>query len=150
MLTQPEKTPRSIPAPALVLGLAGLIPFAACSIIMLIVPEAKEQLGPALTFYGAAILSFLGGIRWGFAVIADQKADWNGYGLSVVPSLVAWVSAIISGPEGLLVLAIALALWLLAERSSLPGSLIPAWFFRLRILLTVIAVMCLTAAALAW
>ena len=54
-----------IPAPALLLGLAGLIPFfAAAAAQWLVLPVIDSGAGLRLAVaYGAIILSFLGGIR---------------------------------------------------------------------------------------
>ena len=84
---------QSVPAPAQVLGFAGLIPFAGCALAVAFLPEIKPEAADALLNYGAVILSFLGGIRWGFAVFEGDRAGWIAYGVSVIPSLVAWVAA---------------------------------------------------------
>ena len=84
---------QNIPTPALVLGIAGLIPFITCAVLAW-VPELgsnllgssqsagsddgtsansiKQQAVLALGAYGAIILSFLGGIRWGNDPGADR------------------------------------------------------------------------------
>ena len=59
-----------IPASALLLGLAGLIPFfagAAAQFHALPLLDAEAGL-KLVVIYGAIILSFLGGIRWGTAI----------------------------------------------------------------------------------
>jgi hypothetical protein len=100
------KGSRAIPAPARTLGFAGLIPFAVGALAVAFAPEIKPEAAAALLLYGALILSFLGGVRWGFAVIEGANAGWTVYGVSVVPPLVAWVAAAGGGPSlrrGLLV-----------------------------------------------
>ncbi len=61
---------RRLPAAALLLGLAGLLPFLACAYGALStrdVVDANYWL-LALCGYGAVILSFLGGVHWGFVL----------------------------------------------------------------------------------
>src|SRR5208282_5305713 len=108
------KPSRAMPLPARVLGVAGLIPFALGALAVNFAPEIKAEAAATLLLYGSVILSFLGGIRWGFAVLEEEKAGWA-YGLSVVPSLAAWFAAIVGGPGGLLVLAAAFAVWFFIE-----------------------------------
>ncbi|MBI4723915.1 MAG: DUF3429 domain-containing protein [Rhodomicrobium sp.] len=141
---KPAQTP---PLPAIVLGLAGMIPFAAGALAVCFSPESKAEAAVALLIYGAVILSFLGGIRWGFAVLEGRGAGWTAYGLGAVPSLAAWLGALNPGPAGLLVLALALSLWFFFERVAPPALALPAWYMPLRAALTALAVLALTVAA---
>ncbi len=138
------------PLPALVLGIAGLIPFSAGAAAVCFSPEIKAEAAVALLLYGAVILSFLGGIRWGFAVLEGENSGWGAYGASITPSLIAWLAALNTGPAGLLILAIALALWFFAERAIPPLLQIPGWYIPLRAALTAFAVFMLVAAAFCW
>jgi hypothetical protein len=143
------KTPRA-PVAAWALGLAGLIPFVALALLVALNPRIKEEAASALLAYGAIILSFLGGIRWGFTVLEEGTAGFKAYGLSVVPSLVAWVAALSGGPGGLLILALALGLWYAVEYGAPPSITLPGWYLRLRLLLTAIAALSLAVAAVSW
>ena len=128
----------AIPPAPLLLGLAGLIPFWALAIGLLAhgaFGMAPVRLDAALATYGAIIVSFLGGIRWGLAVPAgDPGAN---YAVSVVPSLAAW--AILAAPEpwrlaGLGLVALALGP---IDLGLVRSGMAPAWFGRLRIILSV-------------
>jgi hypothetical protein len=69
------------------LGLAGLIPFVALALLVALNPRIKEEAASALLAYGAIILSFLGGIRWGFTVLEEGTAGFKAYGrASFLPS----------------------------------------------------------------
>ncbi len=138
-----------MPLPARILGLAGLIPFALGALAVTFAPEIKAEAAATLLLYGAVVLSFLGGIRWGFAVLEGEKAGWA-YGLSVVPLLAAWFAAIVGGPGGLVVLALAFAVWFFVERSAPPSLALASWYMRLRAGSTVFAVLSLAAAAFSW
>lgn len=101
----------------------------------------------AQVVYGAAIVSFLGGARWGFALPAGSPAqpDWRNLGNSVVPSLVAWMALLCSDniTEGALVVIMGLGLSLHYDLNLLPGY--PSWFQAMRTVLTLVATFSLVA-----
>lgn len=142
-----------IPRSALILGLAGVIPFAWGALTLL--SDAASQwgmdvlgprfIGPYVQLsYGMVILSFISGVLWGFATKAKDGQAATGYALSVIPALWAFfmtgggpVSAgtnLIFGFLGLLVLDFAFWKWGLA----------PAWWMQLRALLTGLVVLSLS------
>ena len=145
---------RGIPAAPLALGLAGLIPFV-WGALTLLVPALQSwgtsALGPRFVgpyvqlFYGSVILSFMSGVLWGYATRASGRLQPAAcYALSVIPALWAFfmtgggpVSAglnLIWGFLGLLLLDMMFSLW----------RLTPAWWVRLRVLLTAIVVLSLS------
>ncbi|GAB5434303.1 MAG: DUF3429 domain-containing protein [Epibacterium sp.] len=145
---------RGIPAAPLALGLAGLIPFV-WGALTLLVPALQSwgtsALGPRFVgpyvqlFYGSVILSFMSGVLWGYATRASGRLQSAAcYALSVIPALWAFfmtgggpVSAglnLIWGFLGLLLLDMMFSLW----------RLTPAWWVRLRVLLTAIVVLSLS------
>jgi hypothetical protein len=137
-----------VPAPAAMLGLAGVIPFAAGALGSF-QPGALGALAiAALLAYGAVILSFLGGIHWGLA-IGQRDPSYRRLGVGVVPSLVGWVALLLGGAGGLLLLAAALVAVLGLDVQLARGGMAPAWFPRLRTVLTAAVVLCLLVAALA-
>jgi hypothetical protein len=147
-MTQP-KTLTSIPGPALALGLAGLIPFfAAAASLWYVLPMLPPDTGLVLMVsYGAIILSFLGGIRWGTAIGPyDSRRQSLELSASVAGSLLG-LAAIFIPPVLALSLLIAgfltQALW---DVLSVEAGRLPAWFGRLRMLLTAGAVVSLIAA----
>ncbi|MEM1064938.1 MAG: DUF3429 domain-containing protein [Pseudomonadota bacterium] len=141
-----------VPRSALILGLAGLIPFVWGGLSVLS-PELNawgiEAIGPRFVgpfvqlFYGAIILSFMSGVLWGFATRASGRAAATGYALSVLPALWAFfftgggvVSAstyLIAGFIGLLGL----------DYTFWKQELAPPWWLQLRIPLTIIVSVCL-------
>ena len=145
-----------IPTAPLILGLAGLIPFlwgAATLLSEPLMAWGATQLGPRFVgpyvqlFYGQIILAFMSGVLWGFATKAEGAQAATGYALSVIPALWAFfmtgggpISAgtnLIFGFAGLLLLDYAFSTW----------GLTPAWWMRLRVLLTAIVVVCLSIGA---
>ena len=140
---------RKIPAPALVLGLLGLLPFFAGAAVYAWGPPNLG--GPGLLTllaWSAAILSFLGGARWGVEVTARPAGPrWTVLGASVLPSLAAWLllaAAPLAATERQLtgfIAAFALQwLWDLTAKDP------PRWYPRLRTLLTAGAVLALAVA----
>ena len=139
-----------IPTPALLLGAAGLIPFVVCGIGPHVIadPALSFTLAEAGRYYGAVILSFLGGIRWGFAMHPlHQDGRTVQLTLAVLPSLIGWGALLIAPLAGVLVLVAGLLLQLVLDLSLVRQARAPVWFARLRTGLTVGA--CLSLAALA-
>lgn len=64
----------------------------------------------------------------------------------MLPSLVAWAALPLGGPAGLLLLAAAFVLVLPVDLRFAPEGLAPAWFPRLRAVLTGAVVVCLLLA----
>ena len=139
----------TIPRSALLLGLAGLIPFIWGALTVL-VPSLGQWgqmtlggrfIGPYVQlFYGAIILSFMSGVLWGFASKAQGQTATASYVLSVIPALWAFFMTgggpttaamnLIAGFLGLLLLD--WHFWRL--------GLAPAWWMHLRGLLTAIVI----------
>jgi hypothetical protein len=138
-----------LPAPARLLGPAGLIPFAALAIG---VWAGFPQAGPALAAYGATILAFLGAVHWGLALAApaaERGADWARLGLGVVPSLIAWVALLLPLSAGLGLLALAILGTAAAETRAAQAGLVPRAYLGLRWMLSAGAAAALVAGLLA-
>ncbi|HSG90890.1 MAG TPA: DUF3429 domain-containing protein [Pseudomonadales bacterium] len=127
------------------LGVAGLLPFVATSLGLWLRDDDRFlQVG---VLYGAVILSFMGGVQWGFALHGRDSEGAVGRLLwSVVPSLMAWAAVLAEDP---LVATLGLAgglflTWLYEQRPLLRRSL-PDWYRGLRHLLTAVAVLCMLA-----
>ncbi len=144
------KAPQTMPIPARAMGLLGLVPFTAGALAVRFAPEIRAEAASALIVYGAVALSFLGGVRWGFAVLEGGEGSWSDYGLSAVPALLAWAAALTGGPDGLAILALALVIWFFAERAAPPSVPLPTWYGRVRGPITTIAMLSLAAAAMSW
>ena len=141
-----------IPRSALILGLAGVIPFlwgAANVLFPATVGWGGRWLSPmfmgtyvSLT-YGTVILSFMSGVLWGFATKATGREAALGYGLSVIPAL--WAFFMVNGDPGnaAVNLAAGFAGLLLLDASFARQGLAPGWWMRLRLLLTGIVLACL-------
>ncbi len=106
----------------------GLVPFVGLSIASRAIEgDLKTAALHGLLAYGAVILSFLGGIHWGAAMIqsisrTDPGIDSVRLGISVIPSLVGWTSLLIDPRYGLALLSVGFAANLLLDiRSTRQG-----------------------------
>ncbi|XP_041848938.1 transmembrane protein 69-like isoform X2 [Melanotaenia boesemani] len=135
------------PKPALYLGFSGLIPFLSAPLLMAATYSFYPEIAYAQIVYGASIVSFLGGARWGFAIPPGSPAqpDWMNLGNSVVPSLIAWLALLCKDnfTEGAFVVIMGLGLSLHYDLTLLPGY--PAWFKAMRTVLTLVATFSLVA-----
>lgn len=137
-----EKNPPAVP---LALGLAGLVPFLALA------PMAAGWIGPVLVasaesarlmlaVYGVAILSFLGGVRWGLALTYESEgASRRDYLLSVLPAIAAWAAFALAAPWDLRVIALMHLAWGLMDYGLACRTVAPEWYGRLRLALSAVA-----------
>lgn len=142
---------RDMPSIPLALGLGGLLPFVASAVATVILDGDGESLAAfVLGAYGAVILSFLGGVRWGVRV-NDRKAVNELWPMlaSVAPSLVAWPALLLGGRAMLALLLIGFLCQYAYDRQSAADGELPRWFGRLRLWLTSGAVLSLALGALA-
>ncbi|MBE7218003.1 MAG: DUF3429 domain-containing protein [Caulobacteraceae bacterium] len=137
-------------------GLAGLVPFFVAAAAMWAGPGRLGHWAGvavlALLAYGATIISFLGGVRWGFELQRPGGPDPRLLFLSVTPQIAAWALLFLPMPGaeplawrfgGLL------ALLVLVGVADVLSRDLPQWYRTLRIPLTVGAGAALLA-ALAW
>jgi len=143
---QPAAGRQDIPQPALVLGLAGLLPFLATALAAWLVDDRLFTFAVNLQIaYGAIILSFLGAVHWGLALAQDDAGNWRRLGLSVLPALAGWLALMIALPFGLLLLALGFAAVFFADLRTVAAGRAPAWYKALRKALTIVVLLSLAA-----
>ncbi len=145
---------RSLPMIAIVLGLAGLIPFVAASFgaVWLQGDWATRSL-LALQAYAAVILAFLGGVHWGIGletgVGQTVRAQRARFGLGVLPSLIGWAGLLITFVGlplvGLGVMAAGFIALTIAEARATQSGLLPGSYMALRWVLSIIVILCLVS-----
>ncbi len=140
-----------IPRPALLLGWAGVIPFAllTAASVLDIQPWSLDPT-MALRAYGACILSFMSGAQWG--VLLPQEgghAPFFRYLISVLPALLAFLCLLIPSTPGLIGLIIGFLALLAYDLSTIDQGIAPRWYASLRIQLTLAVVVLLGIALLA-
>lgn len=145
------KADASIPPVPLALGAAGLIPFVGLALGIatgIDLGYGADALARALALYGALILSFLGGVRWGIAVVMEeQDAARRGYLISVVPSLLAWATFLLAPGAQLWTLLVLHIVLGLLDYGLVCREEAPEWFGRLRLGLAAVVAVSLGLAA---
>lgn len=147
-MTDDSRIPRS----ALLLGLAGLVPF---------LWSAATHLSPALSgwavqyvppmflgafvglTYGTIILSFMSGVLWGFATKAEGREAAAAYGFSVLPALWVFFAVTDASATSTIFLATGFVGLLFLDAMYSAWGLAPRWWLRLRVMLTVVTLACL-------
>ena len=134
------------------LALAGFVPFAALAFWLYgIAPDHPWRQGTIvlLTAYGAVILSFLGGMRWGIALTGRDGESRRDLMLGIVPPLVGWSAILVPPPLTFVLLAVAFAAQGAWDSLTLTSVAVPDWFRRLRIQMTMLVVAALVVAFVA-
>jgi Protein of unknown function (DUF3429) len=139
-----------MPFPALLFSLIGLAPFIGCGLAAL-GPHAgaTEPWLQAFIGYAAVILSFVGGVYWGF-ILREPGAPPNNarIGLAIVPLLFGWAALVASVVVAYwLALLVLIAGYILAIAIGHQGSqrgLIPGRYLWLHWTFTIVAVAMLT------
>jgi len=135
------------------LGYGGLLPFIALALTILSANFLGEDSAvwlAALVAYAAAILSFVGALHWGFAMILPGLGEHQrvaAFVWSVIPALVAWL-ALLAAPMvaiALLVLGFAIHYW--RDARLVASADLPAWYLPMRLRLTCVACVCLVVPA---
>lgn len=130
---------------ALVLGLAGLLPFVGAATATWLAPVAWQGVAiHAFLAYSAVILSFLGGVQWGVAMsrldtVRDATARLI---VSMAPSLIAWPALLLHPLTGAWALAAGFVVTRCYEISREGRKPLPAWYQRMRTLLTLVVLAC--------
>jgi hypothetical protein len=141
------KTPQA----PLALTTAGLIPFMAGAGAMLVWrddPQNAQTAGLYVMVFGALVLSFLGGIRWGSEMSRRDKPRFGELLMSIFGVLAGWalVMAYFTWrPDRLLFIGLAVTLLAHFVMDVLTGEF-PLWYRRLRVWPTLITIACLVAA----
>ena len=96
--------------------------------------------------YSAVILSFLGGIQWGLAMVSrNPRIRLRRLVVSMVPSLWAVAALLLPIMATLTVLVTGFALFLAYESLERGDQVYPGWYLPLRIRLTVLLIVALSA-----
>lgn len=133
-MTRSQET--SIPRPALILGFAGLLPLVGSLLIVMFGSTPAQHLVGERMFlaYSATILAFLGGVRWGAALVNPGRRQLL---LAVAPSLLAFGALLLDRDPAMVVLACTFAVVGAADVGRRASAEWPAWYRRLRLRLTI-------------
>lgn len=141
----------AIPRPALLIGLAGLLPFLYAAVAAT-EPRLELEFAPGYFIaeqYGLVIFAYMSGVFWGFA--APKKAagreGWRWLGLAVAPAVVAFLALVAAPGETLTILLWAFPALLPVDWAFQRAKLAPRWWLSLRLILTAVVTACLWLAA---
>ena len=133
------------------LGYGGLIPFVGLAAFVMFGPaDAMVFARGLLIAYGAVILSFVGALHWGVAMIApglDAALRRRAFVWSVMPALFAWPTTMLASTLASLILVGGFLLHLLQDLRLATPAQLPAWYLPLRKQLTLVACVCLLSNA---
>ncbi len=142
----PAVDDRAIPGTALLLGLGGVLPFAALALAAWLDWDRRIGLPPgvaraALVGYGVAIASFLGGVRWGIGIMHGDTGRRSALlAMSVLAPLGAWCAVFMPRPLDLVVLIGCFLVLGYSDVSLARAGTVPRWYGTLRLILTSLVV----------
>ena len=132
------------------LGYGGLLPFLVLAPASLLDTHHGFTWSDALFAYGAVILSFVCALHWGFAMALpglDGARRVRTMLWSVVPSLIAWPALLLVPMEAAALLVSGFLLHYVQDRRLARHAELPDWYLPLRLQLTTVACLALTAGA---
>ena len=107
-----------------------------------------ERITQALLSYAAIILSFMGAVHWGLAMVMEDADKRLQFGISVVPALVAWFASLMSPMWNYSILIVTFGSLCLFDNFMARKHRAPEWYPFLRIPLTVVVIISLIVAQL--
>jgi hypothetical protein len=136
-----SETSRGIPQSAAALAYAGALPLIVAAILLNVKPESFGAASrDFMIAYGAALIAFFGGVRWGVAVMKPAGPGFRSLLGAVVPLLAA-LPIFLPGEPRMKIALIALALPVLLVddlRATRRGSGAPEWYLGVRAPLTIL------------
>jgi Protein of unknown function (DUF3429) len=143
----------AVPFPRAVawLGYGGLLPFIGLALAIVranFLGEDPQGWNAALLAYGAAILSFVGALHWGFAMTLRGLNDGQrtaAFAWSVVPALMAWVALLVAPKVAVVLLVVGFLSHYWRDHRLASAAELPAWYLPMRLRLTWVACLCLVA-----
>lgn len=136
----------AVPRVAVGLGWAGLLPFVAAPVALVLLPDAAALVVSGVATYALAILCFLAGAWWGIALLRRYPGVLIASNAVVIAG---WLGYLFLPPDwALCLLALLLAATVLFERSHPMFRPQPAYYAALRLRLSVVATPSLLASAL--
>lgn len=139
---------------AILVGIAGLVPFIAGVVGLFALPANSVTILGWFYLYSAGILAFMGGIYWTMALQLENRSYPQSPLVTMLLSQVFFVGAglglLLHTPQKILLYTVAFALLYLVDARWM-RQYWPAWYLKLRLLLTVVVLLCqLTVGAWFW
>lgn len=121
---KPSASKQPVPASALWLGALGAVPFVALAIAGFFGDAAfRQAVATAQVYYGAVILTFLGGIQWGLAISGASPQDTDTVDtqrlfIGILPALIGWGALLLPYPATMIVLILGFLALLIYDYSA--------------------------------
>lgn len=125
------------------LSLAGFIPFGCLAVVLFLTGTNHPIFSSVLDVFkiwSVIILSFLGGIRWGFA-LSNQPFDTTSLWFSVIGSIVGWFALLLPDIYAMFVLLLLFCAHGAWDSFYINSGKAPPWFGSIRIALTFLVAM---------
>jgi hypothetical protein len=124
---------------------AGSIPFIFLTILNLKGTQTiyGTDVTKALIAYAAIILSFVAAIHFAYGIIQDQYAKSFLIKSNVI-ALAAWIALLIQFKLAILIILAGFIITTFIEICAFKKAVIPEWFFKLRIRISIIVIICLS------
>jgi hypothetical protein len=122
------------------LGYFGLIPFVIPAALIFFVDNDIANMLEAMQFaYAGLIISFMGGVQWGYAVKQKEFAKPWHYIVSVVPTLVIFIILSLLLIVDPIYITVIMVLLLVGQAMIDNRTVTEKWFVKLRWVLTIVA-----------
>ncbi|HEX6979776.1 MAG TPA: DUF3429 domain-containing protein [Alphaproteobacteria bacterium] len=142
--------PIRIPRPALVLALAGLVPFVVLAAAIWLVPSDVAPVMLAFQLAWTAVnIAFLGAVHWGVALARPDALGWPRLAWSVLPAVLGFLAQFMTTAPALLTLILCVWLSFVVDARAAAAGLLPGWYVQLRRLTAPVVVLSLGATLLA-
>ena len=102
----------------------------------------------ALMSYAAIMLTFMGAVHWGLAMLLPaagddirfgSKRDWRAYASSMAPGLIAWLGLLMPARAGAWLMVAGFGGLIVYDIRCMRMGEAPTWFIRLRLPLAIVA-----------
>lgn len=133
---------KQMPLAVALMGYGGLIPFIGLALLSNAEPLHGVMYRGALLLYGAVILSFVGAVHWGVALVDPQLNGRDRSALyiwSVIPALIGWCSYIFAPIAAALMLILGFVFQYWRDLRWARMVSWPGWYLALRLRLTIVA-----------
>ncbi|MBL1406696.1 MAG: hypothetical protein COC17_08065 [Hyphomicrobiales bacterium] len=134
---------------AWILSILGLVPFVLIAVTILFLDSSNAAIDPIFSIfrtYSALMLTFLGGIRWGYIMREDNEfVETKALIISVLPALLAWMALLAPqefAPITLLVFLLAFCAHGAWDSFAGNSERLPVWYSNLRVKITLAVAAC--------
>lgn len=142
----------TMPRAALLLGLAGLIPFVSggIGIWLSALGDIRFALPLIILAYGCLIAAFLGGVRWGAAMQNGSNNSGAGHLarhliIAILPTLIALIAFMLPLPQAFTLLIVLFVAQGVLDLNAVQQGHLADWYAPLRLLLTILAALSMTS-----